>query len=110
MIHNEIYGLAPHSYQLMYIIVIYRTLLSFLSQIQLSYVANIINETMVEGDVNAFEPLSELTKDRLREYMVGPTWLKPLPFGFSIEIRDVTTAHGGPEKKKQFPAGTNNCG
>ena len=38
--------------------------------------------------------------------MVGPTWIKPSPFGFSIDIRDVNEMHNGIEtRKKLYPSG-----
>ena len=60
----------------------------------------------MENNVNVFEDIPQEIKDQLQEYMVGPTWLKPTPFGFSIDIRDASEMHGGFEKnKKLYPSG-----
>ena len=64
------------------------------------------HETITENNVNVFENLPEKVRSQLEEYVVGPTWLKPSPFGFSIEIRDTDEMHNGAETRKRlYPSG-----
>ena len=78
----------------------------FLFYSQLAFVCNLFHETLSESNVNVFESLPAAIKTQLQDYLVGPTWLKPNPFGFSVEIRDANEMQNGVVTgRKLFPSG-----